>query len=81
MDAISPAFRRRKDAGAYLKKTYGFGAARTLAKLACVGGGPVFRKAGAVVLYETSELDRWALSKISAPRLSTSDRPEAVQNV
>ena len=54
MDAISPAFLRRKDAADYLKNRYGFGAARTLAKLACIGGGPVFRKAGAAALYEKS---------------------------
>ncbi len=30
---------RRKQAGEYLKGKYGFGSEKTLAKLACVGGG------------------------------------------
>ncbi len=66
-------FLRRKDAGAYLKSKYGFGSEKTLAKLACVGGGPEFRKAGSAALYEPAKLDEWALAKIGAPRSSTSD--------
>ena len=65
-------FLRRKTAGEYLKSTFGFGSERTLAKLACVGGGPEFRKAGAVALYEPSKLNEWALAKIGAPKKSTS---------
>lgn len=68
---------RRKQAGEYLKSRYGFGSERTLAKLAVLGGGPEFRKAGSVVLYEPAKLDEWAISKIGAPRLSTSDREAA----
>jgi hypothetical protein len=66
-------FLRRKDAGAYLKNKFGFGSGRTLAKLACIGGGPEFRKAGSAALYETEKLDAWALAKIGAPQSSTSD--------
>lgn len=65
---------RRKPAAEYLKQKFGFGSVRTLAKLGCIGGGPEFRKMGRLVLYEPEALDRWALSKISAPRKSTSDR-------
>jgi hypothetical protein len=65
-------FLRRKHAGEYLKTTFGFGSERTLAKLACVGGGPEFRKAGAVALYEPKKLEEWALAKIGAPKKSTS---------
>ena len=36
---------RRRQAGEYLKGKYGFGSEKTLAKLACLGGGPDFRKA------------------------------------
>jgi hypothetical protein len=61
-------FLRRKQAGEYLKTKYGFGSEKTLAKLACVGGGPQFRKAGTATLYEPSALDTWALSKIGAPK-------------
>lgn len=68
---------RRKDAGSYLKTKFGFGSERTLAKLACLGGGPEFRKAGSVVLYEPAKLDEWALAKISGPRRSASEATAA----
>jgi len=68
------AFLRRKDAGEYLKRRFGFGSPQTLAKLASIGGGPEFRKAGQVVLYEIPVLDAWAQSKIGDPVRSTSDR-------
>jgi hypothetical protein len=63
----------RKAAGGYLKDKYGFGSERTLAKLACLGGGPEFRKAGSTVLYEPAKLDEWAISKVGQPQRSTSD--------
>jgi hypothetical protein len=66
-------FLRRNAAGRYLKEKYGFGSTRTLAKLACLGGGPEFRKAGAIVLYEPEKLDEWALARIGKSQLSTSD--------
>ena len=77
MDSVSPAFMRRKDAANYLKAKYGFGAARSLAKLACVGGGPIFCRAGKIPLYTRDELDRWALTKIGAPMRSTADNGRA----
>ncbi len=64
---------RRKDAGGYLKAKFGFGFEKTLAKLACLGGGPTFHKAGPAALYEPAALDEWALAKIGAPQRSTSD--------
>lgn len=66
-------FMRRKQAGEYLKSKFGFGSEKTLAKLAVVGGGPEYRKAGAAVLYEPAALDAWAQSKIGEPQASTSD--------
>jgi hypothetical protein len=65
-------YHRRKSAAEYLLKKYGFGAYATLAKLAVTGGGPHFCKVGRMVVYREHELDAWALSKISAPRRSTS---------
>lgn len=70
----NPQFLRRKAAGEYLKSTFGFGSEKTLAKLASVGGGPEFRKAGVAALYEPEALDRWAMAKIGAPQSSTSSR-------
>jgi hypothetical protein len=66
-------FLRRKAAGEYLKSRYGFGSERTLAKLACVGGGPIFHKAANAAIYKPEDLDSWALAKIGAPQRSTSD--------
>ncbi len=67
---------RRDKAAEYLKVKYGHGSKRTLAKLASIGGGPAFRKVGAMVVYTKDDLDEWALSRISSPRRSTSDRGE-----
>lgn len=43
---------------------------RTLAKLASIGGGPVFAKINARVIYDTRDLDRWVEAR---KRSSTSD--------
>jgi len=69
-----PHFLRRNEAAAYLRSRYGFGTSRSLAKLACVGGGPEYHKAGTkMVLYEPSKLDEWARNRISAAKRSTSE--------
>jgi hypothetical protein len=46
---------------------------KTLAKLAVVGGGPAFRKAGRVPLYSEASVDAWAASKIGPLVRSTSE--------
>lgn len=66
-------FLRRTEAAEYLKKKYGHGSPRTLAKLATLGGGPVFRKFGRITLYRVEDLDQWALEGMSAPVKSTSE--------
>jgi len=66
-------FLRRADASQYLQEKYGLRCAKqTLAKLAVMGGGPKYRLAGRTPIYEPSDLDDYAMSKISSPRLSTS---------
>jgi hypothetical protein len=66
---------RRKQAGEYLKSKYGFGAPKTLAKLAVVGGGPeIFYAGPRTPLYTEEKLDDWAQSKIGKPVRSTSER-------
>lgn len=65
---------RRKTAGSYLKSKYDFGSPRTLAKLACIGGGPEFQYIGNIPFYTQEKLDEWALGKLSAPVRSTSER-------
>jgi hypothetical protein len=77
-DLKSPAhgryFFRRSDAATYITQQYGFPCSRQwLAKLAVIGGGPVFRKAGRYPVYEPSELDRWAEARIGPPQRSTSE--------
>ena len=42
----------------YLKDRYGHGSEKTLAKLACLGGGPEFHKAGERVVLYTREDSR-----------------------
>ena len=67
-------FLRRKAASDYLHEAHGLERApSTLAKLAVIGGGPIFRRIGRVPLYATDDLDKWVASKLSAPMRSTSD--------
>jgi hypothetical protein len=67
-------FLRRSDAATYITERYGFPCSRQwLAKLAVIGGGPVFRKAGRYPVYEPNELDRWAEARIGPPQRSTSE--------
>lgn len=46
---------------------------KTLAKYAVVGGGPKFRKAGRIPLYDVPGLDEWAGAKLSPLVSSTSE--------
>jgi len=65
----------RDEASAYLMDRHGISRkASTLARLACRGGGPAFRKVGLRhVVYDRAELDRWASSILSEPLASTSE--------
>ena len=65
---------RRKAASDYLHDTHGLDRApTTLAKLAVIGDGPIFRRIGRVPLYSTDDLDEWVASKLSGPMRSTSE--------
>jgi hypothetical protein len=71
---------RRAEAALYVKDSWGIPLSyRTLAKLAVVGGGPEFRKAGRFPLYEPADLDAWAKAKLGPKQRSTSDRSEPAQ--
>ena len=64
----------RQEAATYLTE-HGFKIApATLAKMASVGGGPVFTSYGRKPLYKATDLLEWAKSRCSGPRLSTSDK-------
>lgn len=64
---------RREAAAAYLQERCGAYTAQTLAKLACVGGGPPFRKAGPFPLYTQADLDTWLAARMSQPVTSTAE--------
>jgi hypothetical protein len=67
-------FLRRADAAAYVAGRYGFPCSRQwLAKLAVIGGGPLYRKAGRFPIYAPADLDAWARQRIGRARSSTSD--------
>ena len=69
---------RRREASAYLAEVHGLQEApTTLAKRACLGGGPVFELFGRTPYYRTESLDLWAAERLSGPRRSTSDRGKA----
>ncbi len=65
---------RRDEAAAYITDTHGLPCSpKTLAKYASVGGGPAFRKGGRIPLYDRTDLDAWALAKMSPKVRSTSE--------
>jgi hypothetical protein len=65
---------RRSGAAKHVEETFGIPVSpKTLAKLAVVGGGPKFRKAGRIPLYDPPDLDEWARSKLSPLVSSTSE--------
>ena len=65
---------RRIEAARYVVETYNVPCSpKTLAKLACIGGGPPFRLAGRFPLYPVSGLDVWAQNKIGPLVRSTSE--------
>ena len=72
---INAAFLRRDEASNYLRTKFGLRCSKqTLAKLAVIGGGPVYRKAGVTPIYEPAELDLWAQTRIGPPQHSTSEK-------
>jgi hypothetical protein len=66
-------FLRRAAAAQYVTEHYFPLSQQTLAKLAVIGGGPMFRKAGRYPIYEPPELDAWAQARIGPPQRSTSE--------
>ena len=65
---------RRRAASIYLKEIHGISRTeKTLAKLACTGGGPVMVYDGRFPLYPPDELDKYAVSQLSRPVRSTSE--------
>jgi hypothetical protein len=63
----------RKEAAQFLSERGYKTALATLAKLACIGGGPVFHSFGRKPLYREADLLAWARARTTGPRRSTSD--------
>ncbi len=62
---------RRAEAANYLENVHGQPCKpQYLAKLAVIGGGPPFQKAGKFPLYAPCDLDAWALQRLS-PRVNS----------
>jgi hypothetical protein len=47
---------------------------KTLRKLRCVGGGPIYRLLNGKPYYTESALDDWIESRLSMPRRNSSER-------
>ena len=68
------AYLRRRAAAEYLRETWGIPCSeKTLAKLACIGGGPAYRRYGRIPLHLTPDLDAYAECKLSKRVRSTSE--------
>jgi hypothetical protein len=68
-----PAYLTTKLAADFLTSEVGLPvAATTLGKLACVGGGPPYRRYANKRIYTRPELREWAEGRLSAPRKSSS---------
>jgi hypothetical protein len=63
----------RRDAAQFLTEHGYKTAPSTLAKFACLGGGPPFISFGRRPLYRPADLAAWAQARCSGSRRSTSD--------
>ena len=64
----------RREASDYLLERWGIRhAPGTLATLACVGGGPAYRLARKLAIYEPPALDEYAKRIISAPAVTRTE--------
>lgn len=71
---VSLKYLRRNEAANFVREKWAMPCSpKWLAKLAVVGGGPIYRKAGRYPIYLPADLDAWAQSRIGAPQRSTSD--------
>lgn len=65
----------RREVPAYLLENFGIRRTKkTFDKLATVGGGPKYHRTSKECLYNTDDLDAWAMDLIGEPMASTSGR-------
>ena len=70
----STTYLRRRAGAEYLREQRGIPCSeKTLAKLACIGGGPIYCRFGRIPLYLIADLDAYAEAKLSKPIRSTSE--------
>lgn len=70
-----PHYLSRAQASRYLSEKWGVSRSpRTLAKLACIGGGPEMTYLGRTPMYSPDSLDAWVRSLLSAPVPHTTAR-------
>lgn len=75
---MEPRYFRRNEAADYLKATYALQVSQSyLAKLAVIGGGPSFHKAGRWPIYTREALDSWATNRLGQAVSSTAEYGEA----
>lgn len=69
-----PINMRRAEAARYIRDAHGIPCSpATLAKYACIGSGPAFRKAGKFPIYSRDNLDAWANQRLGEFVRSTSE--------
>ena len=74
-EASQPTFLRRREAAVYVQTVHGIPCTpQWLAKLAVLGGGPLFRYSGRLPLYEPAMLDAWVKERVGPPVRSTAER-------
>ena len=73
----STKFLDRTEAAEYIRAKGLPSTPATLRKLACVGGGPAFRRFGRAVRYEQAALDEWIADRLTRPLRNTSELPNA----
>lgn len=70
-----PRYLNRRAASEYLMRKWGISRSpKTLAKLACIGGGPEMTYLGRAPMYSPVSLDAWVRSMMGAPVAHTSAR-------
>jgi hypothetical protein len=74
MESNSATNMRRAEAARYIRESHGIPCSQaTLAKYACIGAGPAFRKASKFPIYARNDLDAWASQRLGKLVRSTSE--------
>lgn len=67
METTKPRFLDRLEAALYLKNQGLKTSAKTLQKLATVGGGPAYQRYGHRAVYTVESLDAWVAERLTPP--------------